>query len=87
MGLLGDEVVKLLLRNNTISVSISPLDHLLQDSIISQLAEILGDLSEVLQGNESCIAKSVPVFWESKVMKTLCTSSRVSLSEGRVVII
>ena len=27
----------------------------------------------------------VPVFWTSKVMKTLCTSSRDSLSEGRVV--
>lgn len=87
MSLLGDEVIKLLLRNNTISVRICPLNHLLQDSIISQFPKIFSNLSQIFQSDESYIEERIPVFWESKVMKTLWTSSRDSLSEGRVVII
>jgi hypothetical protein len=65
MGLLGDEVVKFFLRDHTISISISTLDHLLEDGIISKLSKVLGNLSEVLQGNETSIRKEIPVFWIS----------------------
>jgi hypothetical protein len=53
MSLLGDEVVELLLRDDTVSVSVSPLDHLLQDGVVSELAEVLHHLSEVLQCDEA----------------------------------
>jgi hypothetical protein len=86
MGLLGDEVVELILRNNTVSVRVRTLDHLLKDGVVSEFPEVLGDLAEVLKSNESWIGEGVPVLAESKVMKTLWTSSRVSFSEGRVVI-
>ena len=86
MGLLGDEVVELFLRDNAISVSIGSLDHGLEDLVVSEFSEILGDLSEFLEADETCIRAYLPVFWTSKVMKTLWTSSLVSLSEGRVVI-
>ncbi len=53
MGFLGDEVVELLLRHHTVSVSVSALDHLLQDCIVSKLAKVFCHLSEVLEGDES----------------------------------
>lgn len=34
MGLLGDEVVKLFLGHNTVSIGIGTLDHLLKDGIV-----------------------------------------------------
>jgi hypothetical protein len=71
VGLLGDQIVELLLRNHTITVSVGSLDHLLKHSIVSKLTEVLGHLSQVLKSDESCISKPVPVFWESKVMNTL----------------
>jgi len=65
MGLFGNEVVKFFLRDYTISVSISAFDHFLEDSIIGEFSEVLGNLSEVFQGDEPCIRKGVPVFWIS----------------------
>ena len=53
MGLLGDEVVELFLRNNTISVSIGSLDHGLEDLIVGQFSQILGNFSEFLKSDES----------------------------------
>ena len=57
MGLLGDEVVKFFLRDHTISVGIGTFDHLLEDGVVSELSEVLGNLSEVLQGDETYIGK------------------------------
>jgi hypothetical protein len=37
----------------------------LEDSIIGEFSEVLGNLSEVFQGDEPCIRKGVPVFWIS----------------------
>ena len=53
MGLLGDQVVELLLRDHTVSVSVTALNHLLQNGIVGELSEILGDLPEVLEGDEA----------------------------------
>ena len=53
MSFLGDEGIELLFGNNTVLVKIGSLDHLLKDGIVSELAEILGDLSEVLEGDEA----------------------------------
>ena len=53
MGLLGDEIVELLLGNHTISVTVRTLDHFLEDSVISEFAQILGDLAQVLEGDEA----------------------------------
>ena len=52
-SLFGDEVVEFFLRDNTITVSISSLDHFLKNSIVSQFSEVLGNFSEVLEGNEA----------------------------------
>ena len=82
----GDEVVEFFLWDNSITVGISPLDHFLENIVVSQFSQILGDLSEVLEGNESWIESTLPVFWLSKVMNTLWTSSLDSLSLGLVVI-
>ena len=71
VGLLGDEIVELLLRNDTVTVSVGSLDHLLKHGIVSKLTEVLRNLPQILKGDESCIKRAVPVFWESKVMKTL----------------
>lgn len=53
MGLLGDEVVKLFLGNNTVSVSVGSLDHLLEDSVVGQFSQVLGNFSQVLKSDES----------------------------------
>jgi len=53
MGLLGDEVIELLLGNHTIAVSVTALDHLLKDCVVSKLSQILGHLSEFLKSNEA----------------------------------
>jgi len=53
MSLLGNEVVEFFLRNQIIQIEISSLNHLLQNGIVSQFSEILGDLSEIFQGNKS----------------------------------
>ena len=53
MGLLGDQIVELLLRDHAVSVGVSSLDHLLQDSIVGQLSQILGNLSEILESDEA----------------------------------
>ncbi len=86
MGLLGDEIVELFLRNNAISVNVGTLDHSPKNLIVGEFSQILGDLSEFLEADETWIRAFIPVFWTSKVMKTLWTSSLLSLSEGRVVI-
>ena len=52
MSFFGNECVELLLGNNSIAIHISPLNHLLEHVIVSQLAKILGNFSEVLQSNE-----------------------------------
>lgn len=71
MGLLGNQVVKFFLGNNSIAIGITPFNHLLKHGVISEFTEVLGNLPEVLQCDESCISSSLPVFWASKVMKTL----------------
>jgi hypothetical protein len=53
MRLLGDQVVELLLGDNSVAVSVGPLDHLLKDAIVSQLSQVLSHLPEVLQRNEA----------------------------------
>ena len=52
-SLFGDEVVEFFLRDDTISIGISSLDHLLKDIVVSELSEVLGNFSEVLEGNET----------------------------------
>lgn len=71
MGLLGDKSVELFFRNNTVKVKISTFDHLLEHIVVSQFSQVLGNLTEILQSNESFITSQVPVFCASKVMKTL----------------
>lgn len=53
MGLLGDKSVELFLRNNTVEVQVSTLNHFLESIIISEFSKILGDFSEVLESNEA----------------------------------
>ena len=53
MSLLGDEVVEFLLRDNSVAVNISSLDHFLQSVVVSKLSEVLSDFSQILEGNES----------------------------------
>ena len=53
MCLLGNEVVELFLGKNAISVSVTALDHLLQDGIVSEFSEIFGNFSEVLECDEA----------------------------------
>jgi hypothetical protein len=53
MSLLGDEVVELFLRDNAISVSIGSLDHGLEDLVVGEFSQVLGDLSEFLEADES----------------------------------
>jgi hypothetical protein len=65
MGLFGDEIVKFFLRNDTVSVSISSLDHLLEDGVISEFSEILGNFSKILKSDEAYLSNAVPVFWMS----------------------
>lgn len=55
MSFLGDEGIEFLFRNNTVLVKIGSLDHFLEDSIISEFTEILGNFSEVLEGDETCV--------------------------------
>ena len=55
MSLFGDEGIEFLFGNNTVLVKIGSLDHLLKDSIISELTQILGNLSEVLEGDEAYV--------------------------------
>jgi hypothetical protein len=53
MSFLGDEIVELFLRDNAVSVNVSTLDHGLQNLIVGELSQILGDLSEFLEADES----------------------------------
>ena len=53
VGLLGDQVVKFLLGNDAVSIGVGTVDHVLQDGVIGEFSEVLGDLSEVLEGDES----------------------------------
>ncbi len=53
MGLLGDQSVELFLGDNAVEVKIGTLDHFLKDIIVSEFSKILGNLAEVLKGNES----------------------------------
>ena len=86
MGLLGYQVVEFFLWNNSIMVKICSLNHLLKRIIVSKFSKVLSDFSQILKSNETYFNSSIPVFWESKVMNTLWTSSLVSLSAGLVVI-
>jgi hypothetical protein len=65
MGLFGDEIVKFFLRNNTISVSVGSLDHFLENGIISEFTEILGNFSKILKSDEAYLKHFIPVFWMS----------------------
>jgi len=53
MSLLCDKVVELFLRNDSISIGIGSVDHILEDGVISKLSQILGHLSEFLKSNEA----------------------------------
>jgi hypothetical protein len=55
VGLLGNEGVEFLLRNNSVEVEVSALDHFLEDVIVSELTEVLGHLAEVLKGHEASL--------------------------------
>lgn len=55
MSLLGDEVVELFFGNNAVSISVCPFDHVLEDCIVSKFSKVLGDFSEVLQGDEAIL--------------------------------
>jgi len=73
MGLLGDQGIELFLWNNAISINISSLNHFLEDVVVSKFSEVLGDLPQILEGDETFVGWDVPVFCESKVMNTLWT--------------
>jgi len=75
MGFLGDQVVEFFLWNNTIMVKICSLDHLLKSIIVSKFSKVLSDFSQILKSNETYFNLFLPVFWLSKVTKTLWTSS------------
>lgn len=53
MGLLGDEVVKLFLGHDTVSIGVGTLDHLLKHSIVGQFSQIFGNLSEILESDKA----------------------------------
>ena len=53
MSLLGDEIVELFLRDNTVSINVGTLDHSLKNLIVGEFSQILGDLSELLKADES----------------------------------
>ncbi len=53
MCLFSDKIVELFLRNPIISVSVSPLDHLLKNVIVSKLSEILCYFPQILKSNEA----------------------------------
>ena len=53
MGFLSDEGIKLFLRNDAVLVQIGSFDHFLENSVVSQLSQVLGDFSEILQGDEA----------------------------------
>lgn len=51
MSLFGDKVVELFLRNHSISIGIGSVDHILKDSVISKLSQILSNFAEVFKGD------------------------------------
>jgi hypothetical protein len=55
MGLLGDESVEFLLGDHTVLVEIGSLDHFLEDSVVGELTQILGNLAEVLESDETWV--------------------------------
>ena len=55
---LGEQVIELLLWNQTILIEVSSLNHFLEDVIILDFSQLFGNLSEVLEGN---IASSASV--------------------------
>jgi hypothetical protein len=65
MGLFGDEIVKFFLRDDTIAVSVSSLDHFLKNGIVSEFTEILGNFSKILKSDEAYLEHFIPVFWIS----------------------
>jgi len=62
MGFLGDEVVEFLLRDNSVVVKVSSLNHFLQSVVVSQLSEVFSDFSQILKSDESLVNAKVPVF-------------------------
>jgi len=62
MGFLGDEVVEFLLRDNSVVVKVSSLNHFLQSVVVSQLSEVFSDFSQILKSDESLVYAKVPVF-------------------------
>jgi|688.fasta_scaffold32715_4 hypothetical protein len=65
MGLFGDEIVKFFLRDDTIAVRVSSLDHFLKNGIVSEFTEILGNFSKILKSDEAYLEHFIPVFWIS----------------------
>ena len=53
MCLFGDNVVKLFLRNKAVCINVSSLNHRLQNEIVSEFAQILGNLPQILEGNKT----------------------------------
>ena len=51
--LFGDESVEFFFRNNSVFVFVSSLNHILENIVVGEFSEIFGNLSEILEGNES----------------------------------
>lgn len=47
-GLLGDDVVELLLRHQAVVIGVCPLDHLLQLGFVDGLSQLLRYSSQIL---------------------------------------
>ena len=63
-GLLGDDVVELLLRYKAVVVGVGSLHHFLQLALVDGLAQLLGYSAEVLDRNEAglFVVKQVEYF-------------------------
>lgn len=65
IGFFGQKGVEFLLWDESILVEVGSFDHFLQGVVVSELSQILGDSSEVLQSDETWIKLDLPVFWLS----------------------
>ena len=51
VSLLGNKVVEFFFGNDTVQISVSAFDHLLENTVIGDLSKVFRDLTEILQGN------------------------------------
>ena len=57
MGFFGNEGVELFFWNNSVVIEVSSFNHFLKTIIVSQLSQIFGDFSQILQSNESSLLR------------------------------